>query len=109
MSVQSELLASHIVRQASKRSVPLISFVEVTFKRNGQCHAMLFHTSSIIQHVIGYGSVRRVLASLLRQGDLCKVSIYIELFRHKNSYIFVHNFILICLFSIAVVALWLVA
>ena len=85
MSVQSELLASHIVRQASKRSVPLISFVEVTFKRNGQCHAMLFHTSSIIQHVIGYGSVRRVLASLLRQGDLCKVSIYKELFRHKNS------------------------
>ena len=101
MSVQSELLASHIVRQASKRSVPLISFVEVTFKRNGQCHAMLFHTSSINQHVIGYGSVRRVLASLLRKGDLCKVSIYKELFRHKYSYLFV--------FSIAVVALWLVA
>ena len=31
-SVQSELLASHITRQASKRSVPLISFVEVSFK-----------------------------------------------------------------------------
>ena len=38
--LQSELLASHIMRKASKRSVPLISFVEVNTNSERNKHQL---------------------------------------------------------------------